>query len=100
MGAPCLVSQVSFKPVDDVINLCFKDYEIQASNDGIAFHPIATGTYDATGKTAVNHYWTEEVVKIPSPERTQYIRIVVKSTYDNRGYTWAAFGDIQIYGTT
>ena len=95
LGRVFHIDTVSFYPLDDVVAVLVKDYEIQLSNDGKNFTTVHSATYTPTSSVYANT-WQQELVQVN--QNARYVKINILSSYDTRGYKWAALSDVDVTG--
>lgn len=95
LGRVFHIDTVSFYPLDDVVAVLIRDYEVQLSQDGKNFTTVHSATYTPKN-TVTNNIWQQELVQIN--QNARYVKINILSSYDTRGYKWTAFTDVEIVG--
>lgn len=68
-----------------------KDYNIESSMDGETWDTLYSGIIPST------NFYTQKCEF--EPVICKYIRFIVSSTYDRRGYKWLQGKNFKIYGT-
>ena len=105
-GTEVAIQKVCFNPINDNISCLVREYNIQFSSDGINFKNIysqnqiydpSKGIMGYITASHINQYY-EDCINEFDPINTRYIKIVMYNTYDHRGYKWAGFCNLRIYG--
>ncbi len=78
MAAPLRIKAVTLMPRPDGENGRLRDYELYLSDDGVNFGmPVLQGTLPNSG--------TIQIVALPAPQTTRFLKIVWKSEYSDQG---------------
>ena len=105
-GTEVTIQKVCFNPISDNIVCIFREYNIQYSSDRINYKNIyptnkiydpSKGYIGVIAASDIIQYY-EDCINEFDPINTRYIKIVMYNTYDYRGYKWAGFCNLRIYG--
>ena len=88
---PLIVDQYDFTSNWDFVYMTAKDYNIESSMDGETWDTLYSGIIPST------NFYTQKCEF--EPVICKYIRFIVSSTYDRRGYKWLQGKNFKIYGT-
>ena len=97
MGGYSLLSEFSFCPSDDVVDVLVKDYKIEYSLDGITWHTIFNGTN--TQDTAATRNNSASIVHtLQIPVIFRYLKLTILNGYNSRGYVWSGIYNVKLTG--
>lgn len=104
-GTEVTVQKVCLNPISDNISCIFKEYNIQYSTNGINYKNIYPTNKIYVPKYCIGNITASDIIQYYDdcinefdPISTRYIKIVMYNTYDHRGYKWAGFCNLRIYG--